>query len=317
MAGARKILSIPEPVVPRSSVPVILGPTGSGKSALALRWAQPRGATLLSADSRQFYRGLDIGTAKPSNEERAAVPHAYLDVLDPAEAWSAPAFAADAWAFLETHAQPVIVAGGSTLHLDALVHGVSPTPVVPAEVRASLEARLAGDGLDALARQLASLDPEEARRVDLANPRRVIRALEVLLHTGQPLRAFHGARTPPPVTFAVVYLRPDRDWLYARLDARVDAMRAEGLVEEVERLLARGVPPEAPGLNTIGYREITGALRGASTLEEAIAVLKRNTRRYAKRQITYFDKHFPEAFTVDPARTALDDAAIDRWIARG
>lgn len=301
-------------------IPVIVGPTGSGKSRLALDWAARHRARLLSVDSRQFYRHLDIGTAKPAVEERARVPHEGLDLLDPHESWTAQEFAQFAWRTLEQaqiRGQRVILAGGSTLHLTATVHGLSPVPVVPAEVRAELQDRLDQEGLAPLVEELLRRDPASAALHDLSNPRRVLRALEVLRHTGRPIQSFYDARTAPPWPFSVLYLRPSRAWLYPRLDARVDEMIEAGLVAEVEAVIAAGVPPEAPGLNTIGYREVVAYLQGERPLADAITAIKRNTRRYAKRQLLYFDKYFPDAIVIDPARTLPDDAAIDRMIAHG
>ena len=240
-------------------------------------------------------------------------------MLSPLETWTAAEYAGAVQETVQERLRteiPVILAGGSTLHLSALVDGLSTIPGVPAGVRTALERELETHGLAALVQELEQVDPVSAAGIDTANPRRVVRALEVYRHTGTPISDFRDRRVSPPYRYATVYLRPARDWLYARLDARVDAMVRQGLFDEVAGLLGSGVPPDAPGLNSIGYREIVGALTGVYSPEEAVELVKRNTRRYAKRQYTYFDKYFATASVIDPAHTMPGDAAIDRMLAR-
>lgn len=302
---------------PSHRIPVVLGPTASGKSTLAFRWAIQHGAEILSADSRQLYRDLDIGTAKPSDEEQQRVPHHFVDAWDVTENVTAPAFASAAEkgiADLQADGKRVVVVGGSTLYLHALVHGLSSIPEVPAEVRASVEQDLDRRGLGVLLEELQRYDPELAARIDRSNPRRVQRAIEVFRHTGRPLSSFQGARIPPAFAYRTLYLAPERGWLYQRIDARVDQMMASGLLEEVEALLSRGYASSLPPLQSIGYGELIRHLHGEMTLENAVEAIKTNTRRYAKRQMTYFNKYFPEAVRIDPARTALDGAAIDQML---
>ncbi len=248
------------------------------------------------------------------------MPHLFLDVLSPDEAWTAAEYATAVQKSVQDLLEiekPIILAGGSTLHLSALVDGLSSIPDVPTDVRDVLERELEMRGLAALVAELGRVDPVTAARIDNANPRRVVRALEVYRHTGTPIAHFRDRRVPPPYRYATLYLRPPRDWLYARLDARVDTMVEQGLFDEVAALIERGVAADAPGLNSIGYREVVGALTGQHSPKEAIELVKRNTRRYAKRQYTYFDKYFATAFVIDPAHTTPDDAAIDQMLARG
>lgn len=301
-------------------IPLVLGPTASGKSALALYWAEQIGAEIVSADSRQIYRYLDIGTAKPSPSERARVQHHFIDELDPDEPFTAARFAEQAEArigdLLANGRFPIVV-GGSTLYLQALVHGFSPVPDIPAAVRQELMDAMERVGLAPLVEELQQSDPLLAARTDLTNPHRVMRALEVFRHTGQPLSSFQGKRRPPRYPYDVIYLLPERKSLYARIEARVDEMARDGLVQEVAGVLARGYGADLQPLRSIGYAEIIRHLEGDTSLEEALQLVKTNTRRYAKRQMTFFNKYFADALRVDPARTAPDDAAISRIFGNG
>ncbi len=292
--------------------PVLIGPTASGKSALALAWAEGRGAHIVSADSRQIYRGMATGTAQPLPEEMARVPHHFVGTHAPDASFSAAAFAREAEACLAERVamgQPAIVVGGSTMYLSALVHGLSPVPDVPDAIRAAVQAELESRGLPALVEEVKRADPVLAATLDLHNPRRVQRALEVYRATGRPLSHFQGQRRPPRFQYRVYRLAPSREALFRRIERRVDEMIENGLVDEVRRLLAR-YPPTAPGLRTIGYAEVAAFLSGEVDFDVAITNIKKNTRRYARRQETYFNKYFGEAAGVDPARAAPFDAAI-------
>lgn len=302
------------------SIPFVLGPTASGKSALALRWAERHDAEIISADSRQIYRFMDIGTAKPSAADLERVRHHLVDERDPDESLTAAQFAQEAEQRIGSvldAGKRVIVAGGSTLYLHALTHGFSPVPDVPDAVRLQLMEELAAGGLPPLVEELQRDDPVLAAKTDLSNPRRVLRALEVYRHTGHPLSSFQGKPHPPRYRYVCVYLSPPRDELYRQIDRRVDQMMDGGLLTEVQRLVGMGYTADLQPMRSIGYAELIRYLGGEMTLDEAVSAIKTNTRRYAKRQMTYFNKYFREAVRLDPARTALDDAAIDQIFERG
>ena len=273
---------------------MIVGPTASGKTARAVALAKALGGEVVSADSRQVYAGLVIGAATPTMDEREGVPHHFLGELPLGAPFSAGAFARAAEARIaEVHARGrvAVVAGGSTLYLAALRDGLAALADVPVEVRRRLAVRLAAEGLPALLAALDRADPALAARLDRQNPARVLRALEVFEATGTPLSAWQAAPPPPPrFRYAVEYLRPDRAALHARIDRRVTAMFAAGLVDEVRGLLATGHVATLAPLRTIGYREVIAHLAGEATLAATADVIRLHTRRYAKRQGTYFDK---------------------------
>jgi tRNA dimethylallyltransferase len=271
--------------------PVLTGPTGVGKTRLSLELAETLGAEIVSCDSRQIYRGLDIGTAKPSAAERARVRHHFIDELDPSEPWTAGRFAREAEArieqILERGGVPLVV-GGSTLYLEALVHGLAEVPAAPAAVRRDVSEQAATEaGRERLLQELRAGDPETAGRIDAANPHRLARAVEVLRATGRPISSFRA--TPPEArfTFRVQVLTREPADLRARIDARVDAMIEAGLVDENRRLLAAGLGPDSPALRTIGYREPMAFLAGEIDHDAMMARLKSNTWAYARRQLTW------------------------------
>ena len=270
----------------------LAGPTGVGKTALSLRLAQRYHTEIISADSRQFYRGMDIGTAKPTPAERGAVPHHFIDCLDPDQAYSAGQFEQEAEALMtrlfEQH-QVLIVVGGSTLYLQALWEGLDAMPPVPPAVRAGLQAEWQAQGLEPLLAELAQRDPQTYATIDRHNPARILRALELIRVTGQPLAALRPSRPPKarPWRTLRIGLTDERPRLYARIDARVEAMIAAGLEAEVTGLLDR-YGAEAPGLQSIGYREWIGYFQGDYDRAEVARLIQRNSRRYAKRQLTYY-----------------------------
>lgn len=275
---------------------MIVGPTASGKSAWALDEALRVGGEIVSADSRQVYRRLDIGTAKPSREEQARVPHHFIDERDVWEPFSAGTFAREAEdriASVLARGRVPIVAGGSTLYLSALVHGVAEIPAVRPETRAAVEARLASEGLASLVAELQRVDPDLAGRIDSLNPRRVARALEVFLETGVPLSMHQRRHTAPRYSYDVRRIERTRSDLHARIEARVDAMLRDGLVREVEALAADGLDRALAPLQTIGYVEVFRHLDGALTFDEMRAEIIAHTRQYARRQETYFRKYLP------------------------
>lgn len=274
----------------RRSVIALVGPTTVGKTITAIRLAKDFDGEVVSADSRYLYRGMDIGTDKPSREEQQGVPHHLIDVLDPRDEYSLALFQRDAREVVENilaRGKLPIVAGGTPLYLRALLEGwrIPPAPPNP-ELRSLLELRARNEGPEALHRELALVDPRAAARIPPANVRRVIRALEIFLQTGRPMTQLEG-KEPPPWQILWIGLILPREELYRRIDERVERQIARGLVDEVRRLLAAGVPPQAPALTALGYRQIVAYLQGRLTLEEAIARIRYDTHRYARHQLTW------------------------------
>lgn len=284
--------------LPALPVIVITGPTAVGKTELALRVAAalPTGAEIVSADSMQVYRGLDIGTAKPAPAERAAFPHHLIDIVDPVEPFNVAdwvALARPLLADVRRRGRVPIVSGGTPLYLEALLGrfalaaGAGPDP----ETRARLGRLADRYGLAHLWGQLAAVDPVAAARIHPADRKRTVRGLEVYLGTGRPLSqlerraGLEKPRVPEPVLFFGLW-RP-REELAARIEARVQTMLDAGLVEEVRGLLAGGLPADLPAMQGVGYKEVAEYLGGRVSLEEAASLIARNTRRLAKRQMTW------------------------------
>jgi|CXWL01.1.fsa_nt_gi tRNA dimethylallyltransferase len=272
----------------------IVGATATGKSALALGLARELDGEIVNADALQVYRGLDLGTAKPTLGERAAVPHHLLDILAPSERCSAGELArraAAAIAELRGRGRRPIVVGGSGLYLRALRQGVSAIPPTPEDVRAGLARRLAGEGLAALRGELAGVDPATAARLAAGDTQRILRALEVFAATGRPLSDWHrDAPTEPPVPgpWTVLGLAYPREALRQRIAKRVDRMLAAGWIEEVAGLLARGTPADCPAFQAIGYRQIVEHLGGRLPAAALRLQIVTATAQYAKRQETWF-----------------------------
>ena len=290
-----------------SKIPVLvlIGPTAVGKTALSLELAERLGAEVVSADSRYLYRGLDIGTAKPTPAERARVPHHLVDVTTPDVPWTLPqvqAAAVDAIHAIHARGRLPLVVGGTGQYIRALVEGWEAPGGAPApELRAELEAELARAGVGALAERLHAVDPDSAAQIDLRNPRRVIRALEVALTTGRSFVA-QRRKNPPPFAVTQLGLSLPRPELYARIDARVDAMLAAGLVAEVQALAARGYSWSLPALSALGYRQIGAFLRGECALAEAVRLIKHDTRVFVRRQANWFRADDPAIRWFDPVR---------------
>ncbi|HEY83043.1 MAG TPA: tRNA (adenosine(37)-N6)-dimethylallyltransferase MiaA [Dehalococcoidia bacterium] len=269
----------------------IVGPTGIGKSRLALRLAQVFHGEIVSADSRQVYRYMDIGTAKPSPEERALVPHHLIDLVDPDQDFSLAQYQALAYQAIkdiqQRHKLPLLV-GGSGLYIWAVLEGWKIPSVPPdPELRRKLEGRAARSGADELYRELARVDPAAAQRIDPRNVRRVIRALEVHYKAQKPFSRLQ-AKEPPPFHILIIGLTAPRDELYRRVDLRVDAMLEQGLVAEVEKLLSMGYHFNLPSLSSIGYKQIGMFLRGELTLAEAAEQIKAETHRLVRHQYAWF-----------------------------
>ncbi len=273
---------------------VILGATATGKSGLAMRLAEGLEGEIVNADALQVYRGLDIGTAKPTAEMRERVPHHLLDVCEPDERFSAGRFAElarEAIAKIHGRGRPAILVGGSGLYLRALLEGLSPLPRSDPEVRRALEDEVDRLGLPALYAELERIDPATAARLIPADRQRIVRALEVERLTGRPLSEWIRERpmgAKPLEDVERMGLTLPRSILYDRIADRVGEMMECGWVAEVESLLRQGVRPDAPAFQAIGYRQLIGFLGGEWSLEEAVEDITRATRRYAKRQETWF-----------------------------
>ena len=275
---------------PRPVLLTIAGPTAVGKTALCVQLARQLGTEIVSADSRQFFRELSIGTAKPTFAEMGDVPHHFIDSHSIAADYSAGRFATDCRAVLAVLFQKypvVILTGGSGLYVQAVTDGLDELPGVPPEVRAQLHAELAAHGLPPLVAELAATDPVTHARIDQQNPQRIVRALEITRATGRPFSSFHSDGPPPENPLfrnMKLALTREREELYRRINLRVEQMLTAGLLNEVRGLLPYR---HHHALQTVGYQEIFGYLDGDYDWAEAVRLLQRNTRRYAKRQLTW------------------------------
>lgn len=270
---------------------IILGPTGVGKTDYALALARRVGSPVVSCDSRQVFREMRIGTARPTDAQLAEVPHYFIADRSVTEPFTAGQFEVEALALLDRLFQDhetVVMAGGSGLYIDALCNGLDDFPPADPELREQLSARLREEGVAALRAELRLLDPESYAALDPANGQRIVRALEVTIATGRKFSSFktHANKERPFAIEKTGLTRP-RAELYARIDARVDAMMAEGLLDEARALL----PHRAlPALNTVGYKELFDYFDGKYDLAEAVRLIKRNTRHYAKKQLTWWGR---------------------------
>ena len=285
---------------------LIAGPTASGKSALALELAQRTDGVIVNTDSMQVYRDLHIITARPTPEEEAQAPHRLYGHVDAAVNFSAGAWVKDAAKVLaEAQAEnrlPIFV-GGSGLYFKALTSGLSTVPPIPAGVREGVRARLERDGVEALHAELARRDPAAAERLKPRDRTRIARALEVIEATSRSLSDWHRDGLPPLLpagTFRALFLEPDREQLYARIDARFDAMLKAGALEEVKLLAVRKLDPLLPAMKAHGVPALIAHLKGELTLEEAAAIGRADTRHYAKRQFTWFRHQLAEFVWVKP-----------------
>ena len=292
---------------------LLLGPTASGKSAIAMRLAREMPVEIISVDSAQVYRGMDIGTAKPSAHDRAQVPHHLIDIIDPCDSYSAARFAQDARRLIDeirARGRIPLLVGGTMLYAKALTDGLHELPGADAALRALLEARAARDGWPALHRELALVDPDTAARLDPNDAQRIQRALEINELAGEPMSRLL-ARSPRPVTgerFLRIALEPsDRAELHRRIEARLHAMIAEGLIDEVTRLREHpGLHAGLPSIRCVGYRQMWEHLEGRYDRDEASTRAVAATRQLAKRQLTWL-RSMPGRAVID----CLDANAFD------
>ena len=272
----------------------IAGPTASGKTRLSVELAKAIGAEIVSCDSMQIYKYMDIGTAKPTKEERQGIVHHMMDFLDPRESYSVSRYVEEADPIIQdilSRGKAVVVVGGTGLYLDSLMAGRQFAPYPQSGKREELTHIAQTQGIDVLMEQLRAVDPEAAQRIHPSNQKRVIRALEIWLETGKTMTQHDLETKALPPKYAPLYIGLDyenRQDLYDRIDLRVELMLQQGLVEEVRSLLAMGIPSNATGLQAIGYKELTAYLSGQGTLQEAKEAIQLGSRRYAKRQRTWF-----------------------------
>ena len=275
----------------------IAGPTASGKTALAVELAKITGGEVVSCDSMQVYKRMDIGTAKPTREEMEGIPHHMLDVAEPEEDFSVSRYCELATPIVEdilARGKTAIVAGGTGLYMDALIRGNDFAPFPSTGMREKLEARADAEGMEAMLELLRSIDPDSAARLHLADRTRIIRALEVYYETGETITAHNLKTQAIPPRFDPLWLGldfEDRKDLYQRVDKRVDIMLEQGLVEEIRALLASGIPEKATAMQAIGYKEFVAALRGEMSIEAAADEVRKASRHYAKRQLTWFRRN--------------------------
>jgi tRNA dimethylallyltransferase len=300
----------------RGRLIALIGATGVGKTALAIQIAQHFNGEIVGADSRQIYRYMDIGTAKPTPAERAAAPHHLIDVTDPDQPLTLAEYQRLAYAAIANiHGRgklPLLV-GGTGQYVTAVLEGWS-APEVPPDpaLRAELEALCAERGTAALVERLRTLDPISAARIDPHNSRRLIRALEVCLISGKPFSA-QRQKAPPPYHVLEIGLHMPRQALFPRLDARIDRMMQDGLLEEVAWLHERGYDPRLPALSGLGYAQLGAHLRGECSLEDALIAFKRETRAFVRRQETWFRHHgAPEWFPAEESAAVLERIAA--WL---
>ena len=275
----------------------IAGPTASGKTALSILLAKEMDGEIVSCDSMQVYKDMDIGTAKPTLEEQAGIPHHMLSVAEPWEDFSVSRYCAMADPIVEDilrRGKSPIIVGGTGLYMDALIRGNAFAPCPSTGRREELEALAASQGIEAVIERLRAVDPGSAARLHPSDQKRIIRAMEVYLETGMTITE-HNRKTQeiPPKYHPIRFTLTDRQrqTLYDRIDRRVDTMVEAGLIEEIQGLLARGIPEKCTAMQAIGYKEFVAALHGACSLEEAAGQVKQASRRYAKRQLTWFRRN--------------------------
>ncbi len=282
--------------MPMNNIICVAGPTASGKTALAVALAKEFNGEVVSCDSMQIYRRMDIGTAKPTPEEMAGIPHHMLDVAEPDETFSVSRYCQMAAPIVDdiiARGRTAIIAGGTGLYMDSLIRGNDFAPFPATGHRQRLEGIWEKEGLEVLAKELAGIDPEALERSQ-NNPRRIIRALEVWHETGQTITSHNLKTQALPPRYDPVFLGLDfarREDLYRRIDLRVGLMLEQGLVEEIRSLLHSGIPKDCTAMQAIGYKEFVAALEGRGSMEEAADQVRQSSRRYAKRQLTWFRRN--------------------------
>jgi len=275
----------------------IAGPTASGKTALAVELAKELHGEVVSCDSMQVYKCMDIGTAKPSEEEMQGIPHHMLDVAEPGEDFSVSRYCAMATPVVDgilARGKTVIIAGGTGLYMDSLIRGNAFAPFPSTGVREKLEAQADREGMQAMLDRLNTVDPEAAIRLHLSDRKRILRALEVYLETGETITEHNRRTQAVPPRYRPLWIGLDfenRDDLYRRIDSRVGLMLEAGLLDEIRALLASGVPEKATAMQAIGYKEFVAALNGRCSVQEAADQVRQSSRRYAKRQLTWFRRN--------------------------
>ena len=275
----------------------IAGPTASGKTALAATLAKELNGEVVSCDSMQVYKRMDIGTAKPTLEEMQGIPHHMIDVAEPWEDFSVSRYCEMAAPIVDdiiSRGKTAVIAGGTGLYMDALIRGNAFAPFPATGVRERLEAQADAEGMEAMLSRLRAVDPDAARRLHLSDRKRILRALEVYLETGETITEHNRKTQAVPPRYSPIWLGLDfvqRGELYRRIDLRVSLMLQQGLVEEIQGLLADGIPEKATAMQAIGYKEFVDALDGRCTIEEAADQVRQSSRRYAKRQLTWFRRN--------------------------
>lgn len=275
----------------------IAGPTASGKTALAVELAKELNGEVVSCDSMQVYKRMDIGTAKPTEEEMQGVPHHMIDVAEPDEDFSVSRYCCLAAPIVDdivARGKTAIIAGGTGLYMDSLIRGNAFAPFPSTGVREKLEAQADSEGMEFMLNWLRSVDPESAARLHLSDRKRIIRALEVYLETGQTITEHNRKTQQIPPKYTPLWLGldfADRAELYRRIDRRVDMMLEMGLISEIQGLLASGIPSKCTAMQAIGYKEFVAALHGEETIAQAAEEVKKSSRHYAKRQLTWFRRN--------------------------
>lgn len=306
-----------------SKIICVVGPTASGKTALAVQLAKELDGEILSCDSMQVYRGMDIGTAKPTEEERMGIPHHMLSVVPPEEPFSVGRFTQMADPVLQdilARGKTAILAGGTGLYVDALISGRQFAEKGDPAIRQRLERRADEEGMETLLRELSGYDPETAGRLHLRDRKRILRAMEIYEVTGKAMSQHDAMSKTLPPKYLAAWLGlwySDRSELYGRIDLRVDRMLQQGLLEEIRGLLEKGLPPTSTAYAAIGYKEFIRAIKGECSMEEAAEQVKQSSRRYAKRQMTWFRRN-EEIFWLDRSQMTEPELfrAVRQYLAK-
>lgn len=294
----------------------IAGPTASGKTALAVALAKQLDGEVVSCDSMQVYRHMDIGTAKPTREEMEGIPHHMLDVAEPWEDFSVSRYCEMASPIVDgilARGKTAIVAGGTGLYMDSLVRGNTFAPFPSTGVREALERQAEENGMDTMLSRLREVDPEAANRLHLSDRKRILRALEVYLETGKTITQHNRETQAIPPKYSPLWLGldfADREALYRRIDQRVDKMLDIGLLDEIRALLSSGIPEKCTAMQAIGYKEFTDALDGRCAVSEAAAQVRQSSRRYAKRQLTWFRRNGAIRWIRRQENTSLEEITL-------